>query len=416
MAEWLPAAAAALRDRAGAAHVDAIDAAFPALAAHLAGGAWPPRAPTAGSADALLDALRRHGRVELDLLLRSVAGSRLKAAAAAAALLAALLDAVAADAPGAVQRHEQETLESAQQWVFRAAASCALDAADAAGELVDDVARLAPWASWHTRGSALEAAVLERLDELAQLLARRPELEDIAEQLGRLEAAERAGRSLERGGRQTVVGVRVGGELADALACELALLADPETEPLFYARLAERRLLSLELGGDAAEVPMTTRRPGPVIACVDTSGSMRGAPERLAKAALLALARRVLGEGRRMVVLLFGGRGAYTEVALAPGRVDLPALFRLLLTSYYGGTDFDGPIARALALRLEGAGMREADLLLVTDGLCRLGPEVLAAVAQARAHDDLEVASVVIGEHAERVEAFSDRIWKVPAA
>ncbi|TNF31301.1 MAG: VWA domain-containing protein, partial [Deltaproteobacteria bacterium] len=238
-----------------------------------------------------------------------------------------------------------------------------------------------------------------------------PELRDIADRLGRLAASERAARGVERGGRQAVVGVTIGGELADVLPCELALLADPDSEDLFYARLTERRLLSFELTGDAGGATVRARRPGAVIACVDTSGSMRGGPEAVAKAALLAVARRVLGQGRRMTVLLFGGRGAMTELDLSPSRLDLGALFALLMTSYYGGTDFDGPVERALTLRETGSGMRDADLLLVTDGLCQLGRAARSRLDVARARDDLEVVTVVVGGYTERVAAFSDLVW-----
>ena len=397
---------------AGATQADAVTAAFTAVATYLAEGRWGALPPSSSpDAAALLDRLRRFGGGELGLLARSAAGSRLRAAAAAAALLGVLLEAPEPSRDDASQQDDRDSSESEIGPPYRIAIDRAFDALEGAAGLVDEVRRLSPWASWHTRGSVLEDALVERLDELATVLERVPELQAIADRLGRLAASERAARGVERGGRQTVVGVTTGGELSDVLPCELALLADPETEDLFYARLAERRLLSLELSGDGEGATVRARRPGPVIACVDTSGSMQGAPEALAKAAILAVARRVLGAGRRMTVLLFGGRGAVTEIALSPSRVDLGALFALLMTSYYGGTDLDGPLGRALDLRESAPGMRDADLLLVTDGLCRLGGSVGSRLARARARDDLEVVTVVIGGYADRVRPFSDVVW-----
>jgi|GEM_PF-2191864 len=400
-----------LADRAGA-DAGEVTAAFHALATYLAEGRWPAVPEGTAEGARLLATVQRLGAAELALLARSASGRRLRAIVAAEALLRAVLGPMTATAD------EPETevspgSEAGGAGAPRVALGPAFSAMDAVGGLADEVRRLAPWASWHTRGSAIEDALVDRLEELAALIERVPELRAIADRLGRLAASERASRGVERGGRQTVVGVTVGGELADVLPCELALLADSATEDLFYARLTERRLLSFELTGDGGEAPVRARRPGAVIACVDTSGSMRGGPEAVAKAAILAVARRVLGAGRRMTVLLFGGRGAVTEVSLSPSRLDLGALLSLLMTSYYGGTDFDGPLERALDLRLTASGMRDADLLLVTDGLFQLGAAARAKLDAARARDDLEVVTAVIGGYTDRVAPFSDHVWPI---
>jgi uncharacterized protein with von Willebrand factor type A (vWA) domain len=256
--------------------------------------------------------------------------------------------------------------------------------------LEEDVARLAPWigVGWYREGSALERVVHDRLDELERLLARAPALHRIADLVGKLEASAKRGRGAERGGRETVVGVTTGGELADVLPSELALLGTPETEDLFLMRLAERRLLSLELEGEHEGDPREPKRRGPALIAVDTSGSMIGPTEELGKAATLVLVRRILGEGRRAEVAIFGGKGSIKTLAFRPGQPSLQALFDLLMTSYHGGTDFDGPISWALSRRQEPS-MRRADVVMVSDGRGRLHPGTtrrLEAAQKARTH------------------------------
>lgn len=350
---------------------------------------------------------------ELELLAEACRGSRLRALAAARAVLEAALPALAieggqAAAPPRVARGAQP----AGGRPSRTSLVAAFEAAARVDALEELVARLAPQGGWHRDKRAFEAMALANLDALERLLARTPELARVADLLGRLEADERRGRRVERGGRAAVVGVTVGGELSDALPSELALLSDPDTEDLFYARLAERRLLSFELAGDAPEGEARAARPGPVIACVDTSGSLRGRPEELAKAAVLAVARRVLATGRALAVVLFGGRGAFTTATFRPGRaLDLRALGALLLTSYYGGTDLDGPLEEALTL-CERAGLEGADLLVVTDGLVRIGDGCGARVDAARAAG-LEVSALVVGDYVDRVASRCDRAWTI---
>jgi uncharacterized protein with von Willebrand factor type A (vWA) domain len=81
------------------------------------------------------------------------------------------------------------------------------------------------------------------------------------------------------------------------------MLRHPVLKKLWRARRAEARLLSydssavLTTGGptrwrrrarhDGAAQPEALER-GPIIVCLDTSGSMRGAPETIAKAVVLA--------------------------------------------------------------------------------------------------------------------------------
>lgn len=89
--------------------------------------------------------------------------------------------------------------------------------------------------------------------------------------------------------------VCAGHNLAQLLPAEIALLSDPRTELLFYHKYAADQLLSFSNRPPFQKQEKTeteTRlRPrlaeGPIIVCVDTSGSMQGKPERIAKALLL---------------------------------------------------------------------------------------------------------------------------------
>ena len=237
----------------------------------------------------------------------------------------------------------------------------------------------APWSLRFCRPSALRSVVVDHLRDLEALLARAPELRRIADLVGRIEAVTRRGPNLERGGRESIVGVTTSGELADVLPSELALLSDPDTEDLFLLRMAERNLLSLEHDGATMGIPSEPTRRGHAIVCVDTSGSMIGEREALAKAATLALVKRVVGGGRRAEVALFGGRGAITSIAF-PGR-GLRALFDLMMTSYHGGTDFDGVLDWALRRRDALPG---ADIVVLTDGRGRVSPVTTRRVNAAR--------------------------------
>jgi uncharacterized protein with von Willebrand factor type A (vWA) domain len=197
------------------------------------------------------------------------------------------------------------------------------------------------------------------------------------------------------------------------LPAELALLGDADTEDLFYQRLIERRLVSLELVGVGDEGVAQGDRRGPVIACIDTSASMEGAPEFAAKALVLAICRKVIPKGRVVHLILFGGPGERTELRLRRGLGGLEGMLAFLQRSFHSGTDFDGPLLRAMDLLDEGE-LDTADVLVVTDGLCRAGPEVVDRVRQVRDKRGVRIWSVVFGHGDTRgVDPFSDEVWKI---
>jgi len=300
-----------------------------------------------------------------------------------------------------------------------AAAEALSDVSDAASEgasEVDEVARqleqFLPGVGWSSAPGQLEAVLLDRLDQLAALLGQLPQLQELADQLGRVEeAGERRGTS--DGGSEEVVGVRFGGDVRTALPCELGLLGDVGTEDLFYQRFAERQLVSLELAGQGLEGVAEGTKRGPIIAAIDTSASMEGPPELAAKALVLAVCRVAVPRGRAVHLLLFGGPGEQTELRVVRGLGGLEAILAFLQQRFRSGTDFDGPLLRALEL-LDERDLDRADILVVTDGLCRAAPEVVKKVADSRARRGVKVWSVLLGTQDDRgVAPFSDEVVRV---
>ncbi len=290
------------------------------------------------------------------------------------------------------------------------------DAATEGALQTDRVARylehFVPGVGWSNAPGQLEITLLERLRGLTALLEQLDDLRKLADHLGRLEDATRR-KGPQQGGREEVTGVRFGGDVANALPSELGLLGDSMTQDLFYQRYAEKRLVSLELTGTGDEGSAMGDKRGPIIACIDTSASMEGAPELAAKALVLAVCRKVIPRGRRVHLILFGGPGERTEIRLRRGLGGLEGLLDFLELSFHSGTDFDGPLLRALDL-LEEDDLSSADLLVVTDGLCRAAPEVVDRVASAREARGVRVWSVVLGRRDVRgVAPFSDEVWQL---
>lgn len=134
-----------------------------------------------------------------------------------------------------------------------------------------------------------------------------------------------------------------------------------------------------------------------MLICVDTSGSMQGGAEAVAKAVVLEAVRCAHAEGRACHVFAFGGADEVVEMALGVDVQGVQRLARFLGQRFGGGTDICAPLERALA-RLEEAEWQRADLLIASDGEFGATPVLADRVDAARRARGLRVQGILIGD------------------
>ena len=192
----------------------------------------------------------------------------------------------------------------------------------------------------------------------------------ICEKLGRLNEVE-VSENIERvsvqhtiqkwvpdvNSREEIVGIKLGRDIEHALPSELALLSDAETSLLFDLKFVEGQLMSYDLQG-LQQVEETVEREedqsvetvedkGPMILCIDTSGSMHGEPENIAKAMALFLANKAKQQNRACYLINFSTGIETLDLSGAGG---LSALIRFLSSSFHGGTDVAPALRHALSI------------------------------------------------------------------
>lgn len=253
---------------------------------------------------------------------------------------------------------------------------------------------------WDLARAVVQSTGWREVERLRRLLAAVPELGEVVRTLGRMQSTEDQHsppiieqiiapmrRAFEELREVTVPevphdvrGVDRSGSIERMLPSEAALLSHPTFRLLWHVRRAERSLLGYRVEGvyaervttegNGEEVRHIERRPavrGPMIICLDTSGSMAGTPEHVAKALTLETARVAHAEKRACFVYAFSGPGDLSELEVRLDAGGLASLVAFLQTSFHGGTDVAGPLRRAIARTAEATWDR-ADLLLVTDG------------------------------------------------
>lgn len=282
---------------------------------------------------------------------------------------------------------------------------------------------------WDALRGRLQSREWQEARRIAELLQRLPALAQLIERLGRREPlpvppaptpapdthgpqpvnlVPRITRLLDA--PSEVRGVRRSGDLSRLVASEAVQMHHPVLRSLWRARLVERQLLTLEDEAELIEwVPdphpaprasSTARAPqgrGPFVVCLDTSGSMRGAPEAVAKAVVLQALRTAQATQRACRLIAFGGEGEIVEHELALTPQGLDALLAVMGQAFDGGTDLQLPLARAIQT-VHAAGQPQADLLIASDGEFGVTPATLAQLDAARERFGLRVQGVLIGD------------------
>ena len=282
---------------------------------------------------------------------------------------------------------------------------------------------------WDQMRGQLRSREWQSARRAADRLAELPDLLALLQQLGRREFSVRlsarpapeqpplrervpyrAVETLLPGAPGEITGIRLDSRLEHMLPSEALGLRHPVLRRLWRARQAEGRLLAHDTSAlvidwrpdpdgpprldDREPQPQALER-GPIVLCLDTSGSMRGAPENVAKAVAIAALRVAQQTRRGCKLMAFGGLGELVEHDLVEG--GLAAVLSLMGQAFDGGTDIQTPIERAIE-RIHEAAWTGADLLVVSDGEFGCVPSTLDKLGAARSELGLFVQGVLIGD------------------
>jgi MoxR-like ATPase len=282
------------------------------------------------------------------------------------------------------------------------------------------------------------------IPELQKLLSNCRELRELVKNLGKRPTVERSstlrrfhprrpdpkgslGAQEDTMAKMAVTGLTLSNSLIEMLPSEAVLLkGHPSLKRLFWAKRMESKLQSYERSGyhDLPSVPKHKRNlyqrlpsatGGPLVLCLDTSGSMSGTRELWSKAVVLACVSAAHQQQRPCRVIAFskGIMDAGEMNADGPG---VERLLEFLKHSFGGGTDVTGALQYAVSeiilprndgnintnsTEVSGA----ADLLLVTDGELPYPPisdslmERLESLTRCRG---LQIHGLLIGKNESR--------------
>lgn len=182
-------------------------------------------------------------------------------------------------------------------------------------------------------------------------------LRDIAKYLGRFrEIFAQGKRNGYTYGCGEKYSLELGSDLSRALTSELAMLAAPETLPLFLRKYQRRQIKQYR-----RREPIY-KGAGDMICCLDESGSTEGECAAWGKAVALTLLDIAESEGRKFAIIHFSGPGSFQTDLFLPKQAAVEDRLRAAETFLDGGTDFRTPLNEALRLMQE-EGFDNADIV-----------------------------------------------------
>jgi len=219
---------------------------------------------------------------------------------------------------------------------------------------------------------------------------------------------------------EEAVGVIPGSDICRMIPAEMALLGGgEEMELMWHAKRIEGSLLTYHMQGhdsrmETVENKVTVEdeqknfKEGPIIVCLDTSGSMQGLPETVAKAVVLEAVKTATREKRQLFLINFSGPGTTAALELAVTSEGLQNLIGLLTSSFSGGTDVDKPLSDAIEKIRESSDWNRADVLMVSDGGFSVPSSVVHRLQVARKEHGTRFHGVLIGNYATAMSQLCD--------
>mgnify|MGYP004509353313 CR=1 FL=1 len=225
--------------------------------------------------------------------------------------------------------------------------------------------------------------------ELLQKVRQNPALLEISKHLGRFrEIFAQGKRNGYAYGCGETYALELGNDLSRAIGSEFAMLASPQTLPLFVKKYQQRRLKQYR-----------RREPvhkgmGDIICCLDESGSTRGDAAAWGKAVALTFLDIAAENRRKFALVHFAGSSECKVDVFLPGQYSVQDKLDAAETFLGGGTDFKRPLDAVI--QLMDTGFENADIVFLTDGLCELPEDYLVTLSKEQAVRKFTVTGILL--------------------
>jgi uncharacterized protein with von Willebrand factor type A (vWA) domain len=251
--------------------------------------------------------------------------------------------------------------------------------------------------------------------ELLNKLRTSPKLQQIAKLAGRYRRlAMQTRREKIKKGIDDVYSIKPGSDLSRLIPSELMRLKHPVTRKTFMADFIEGKTLNYEIRGK------DKKAKGPIIICIDESGSMNGLPEIWSKSVALALLEIAREQKRDFFVIHFSSQTSADQLHTNEFLKDQPFEVEQMIdmAEYFenGGTTFEPPLDLARKKIGDSRLWSKADIIFVTDGESAVAQKWYEDYNVWKKENKVSVYSILIDSGPNTpvvLRLFSDKVEKL---
>ena len=189
-------------------------------------------------------------------------------------------------------------------------------------------------------------------------------------------------------GAVEIKGVTTGDKIQDTLPSDRMNLCNDITKDDFYRRMSEHGLLQYSKESNKQ------KNKGPIIVCVDTSGSMQGDEEIWSKALTIGILEVAQMQKRDFACIIYSSH-ADKPIVIKKDEIAPQKIIDCAERFHNGGTSFEAPLNEALEL-IKDSTFKNADIVFVTDGDCYVSDNFSRKFKQIKEDKDFRTLGVLV--------------------
>ena len=237
------------------------------------------------------------------------------------------------------------------------------------------------------------------IEKICDSMGRRVDIENVINNIEFKDSYNYSNKKITS--KDEIVGIYFSKDIENIVPEELSLLCDKDFEKLFKLKYIENRLMCFDKDSYIFDEKEKQKIKagyidgrGPVIICIDTSGSMKGINEYIAKATMLKIVMQALSENRNIYLINFSMEIYSYKFSKYDG---INELINFLKLSYHGGSDIYKALYEANRI-MNTDNFRNADVLVLSDFMMEDMPYHLIELCDKQKLKGNKFFSVSIGK------------------